>query len=132
MTHGRQVVVVQFPVNSGGDGYEQFLQHLEPHLEYDRPSVVLDFSGVQSLDSSGVELLLRCMEDAMKRNGDVKLACVSAPLASILEITRTDRLFEIFETCSSAVESFHQFSPNAFEPLVQPKPEPSSRNDRSS
>jgi anti-sigma B factor antagonist len=113
MTHGRQVLVKQFPEGSERKQFEQFLRELEPCLESDRPSLVLDFSGVRYLDSSGIEALLLCMEEVMKRNGDLKLACVSPPLASILEITRADRLFEIFETCSDAIESFHQFSARA-------------------
>jgi len=66
------------------------------------------------LDSAGIEMLLRCMEEAMKRNGDVKLAAVSPQVTVILELTRVDRLFEIFENPSDAVESFHRFPVQAF------------------
>jgi hypothetical protein len=54
------------------------------------------------------------MEEAMKRNGDVKLAAVSPQAAIILQLTRVDRLFEIFENPSDAVESFHRFPVQAF------------------
>jgi anti-sigma B factor antagonist len=128
MTHGRQVWVKRFPEKSEGTQYEEFLRELDSCLESDRPSLVLDFSGVSDLDSSGIETLLLCMEEVMKRNGDLKLACVSGPLASILEITRADRLFEIFETCSDAVESFHQFSARALDPSVQRRAEASAQN----
>jgi anti-sigma B factor antagonist len=128
MTHGRQVWVKRFPERSEGTQYEEFLRELDTCLESDRPSLVLDFSGVSYLDSSGIETLLVCMEEVMKRNGDLKLACVSDPLASILEITRADRLFEIFENCSDAVESFHQFSARAFDPLIQRRAQPSVQN----
>ena len=46
-------------------------------LDTDRPSLVLGLSDVRQLDSAGIELLLRCVEEAMKRNGDVKLAAPS-------------------------------------------------------
>ena len=59
---------------------------------------------------------LRCMEEAMKRNGDLKLAALSPQLAVILEMTRVDRLFEIFDNCNDAVESFHRFSPSPCNP----------------
>ena len=45
--------------------------------------------------------------------GDVKLAALSEQAAAILELTRTERLFEIFETSSDAVRSFTYFLPNA-------------------
>jgi hypothetical protein len=54
-------------------------------------------------------MLLHCLEMIMKRDGDLKLAAVAAQAAVILELTRIDRLFEIYRTASDAVESFHSF-----------------------
>jgi hypothetical protein len=53
------------------------------------------------------------MTQAMKRDGDLKLASLSAQAAAVLELTRTDRLFEIYENSSDAVRSFTYFLPNA-------------------
>ena len=50
----------------------------------------------------------------MKGNGDLKLASVSPQVAVILELTRVDRLFEIFERPCDAVESFHRFAVQTF------------------
>jgi len=93
---------------------QELLRELAPLLEEDLPRLVFDFSDVRQLDSAGIEMLLRCMEEAMKRNGDVKLAAISPQVAVILELTRVDRLFEIFENPSDAVESFHRFPVQAF------------------
>ena len=54
-------------------------------------------------------MLLHCMEQAMKRDGDLKLAAVSPQAAVILELMRVDRLFETFETAAEAVQSFGLF-----------------------
>ncbi|HUB02547.1 MAG TPA: STAS domain-containing protein [Terriglobales bacterium] len=118
MTTGRAVVVKQFPNSVEDTEYATFFRELRSYLEGDRPYLVFDFTGVKNLDSVGVEFLLMCMEEAMKRNGDVKLASVSPQLGAILEMTRVDRLFEIFENCSDAAESFHHFSPNAVERMA--------------
>jgi anti-anti-sigma regulatory factor len=80
-----------------------------PLFDKDRPSVVLDLSDVRHLDSAGIELLLRCVEEAMKRNGDVKLAAPSPNVAVLLKLTRVDRLFEIFDRCVDAADSFDSF-----------------------
>ncbi len=109
MTTGKPIVVKQLPEILDVTHSEAFLRELAPHFERDHPRLVFDFSAVRHLDSAGVDLLLRSMEEAMKRNGDVKLAAVSPHLAVILEMTRVDRLFEIFETCTDAVESYHRF-----------------------
>ena len=118
MTTGKPVVVKLLPETVSAQQSQAFYREVEPVLEADRPRLVFDFSAVRHFDSAGVELLLRCMEEAMKRNGDVKLAGISPQLAVILEMTRVDRLFEIFENSYDAVESFHRFSPATMQSLT--------------
>ena len=114
MTTNSAVVVMQLPESVSLNHIEELSQEVEPLLKGDRPCLVFDFSEVRQLDSAGIELLLCCMEEAMKKNGDVKLAAISAQIAVILELTRVNRLFEIFERPSDAVESFHRFPLHAF------------------
>ncbi len=109
MTTAKAVIVKQLPEHLGAQQSHAFFRELAPLLASDRPRLVFDFTAVRHLDSAGVELLLQCMEEAMKRNGDLKLAAVSPQLAVILEMTRVDRLFEIFPSSTEAVESFHRF-----------------------
>jgi anti-sigma B factor antagonist len=112
MTNSKSVLVKQFP-DCMDEQFADSFRELQSHMEGDRPYIVFDFAGMRTLDSAGIEFLLMCMEESMKRNGDVKLASVSPELAAILKMTRVDRLFEIFENCNDAVESFHRFSPDA-------------------
>lgn len=120
MTNSRPVVVKQLPDRVSVNETQQLFRELAPLFEGDRPCLVFDFSEVRQLDSAGIEMLLRCMEEAMKRNGDVKLAAVSPQVTVILELTRVDRLFEIFENPSDAVESFHRFPVQAFRQTTVP------------
>ena len=120
MTNSRPVVVKQLPDRVSVNETQQLFRELAPLFEGDRPCLVFDFSEVRQLDSAGIEMLLRCMEEAMKRNGDVKLAAVSPQVTVILELTRVDRLFEIFENPSEAVESFHRFPVQAFRQTTVP------------
>ena len=66
-------------------------------------------------------MLLHCVQEAMKRDGDLKLAAVSPAAATILELMRVDRLFETFETTDEAVQSFHAFTMPAI-PQAEPLP----------
>jgi anti-sigma B factor antagonist len=86
---------------------QKFLKEMEPLLESDHPRVVLDCSLVENMDSAGIEILLHCMGEAMKRDGDMKLAAVSPAAAAILELMRVDRLFEVFASTDEAARSFH-------------------------
>jgi anti-anti-sigma factor len=107
------VIVMQLPEALNHAGAEAFLGELQPLLEMDRARIVLDCSQVQHLDSAGVDMLLRCLEEAMKRDGDLKLAAVSPASAVILELMRVDRLFELFETADEAARSFQVFGSQA-------------------
>jgi anti-sigma B factor antagonist len=104
------VIVMQAPERLDHPGAETFLSQVKPLLEGGRPRLVLDCSGIQHIDSAGVEMLLCCMEEAMKRDGDVKLAAVAPSSAVILELMKVDRLFEVFDTPEEAVRSFHVLS----------------------
>jgi anti-sigma B factor antagonist len=81
---------------------------------------VLDCSRVRELDSAGIQVLLHCLEEAMKRNGDVKLAAIPPAAAEILELTKVDSLFEAFDSIRDAVNSFHQFPACALEQVLEP------------
>jgi len=123
MKQNRPVIVLQLPERLNLEQARTFFQDLSPFLDADRPRLVFDLSEVRQLDSAGVDMLLRCMEATMKRDGDLKLAAVPARIAVILELTRVDRLFEIFESASDAADSFTSFSVNAatYAPYLAPK-----------
>ena len=101
------VVVIQVPEMLNVREVHSFMQELGPLLESNRPRIVLDCSQVRSMESAGVEMLLRCLEEVLKRDGDLKLAALSAEAEVILELMRVARVFEAFQTCEDAVRSFH-------------------------
>jgi anti-sigma B factor antagonist len=103
------VIIMELPEQLKYAEVQTFLGDLRPLLETDRPRIVLDCSKVQRIDSAGVEMLIQCLEEAMKRDGDLKLAAVSPASAVILEMMRVDRLFEVFETSEEAARSFQAF-----------------------
>jgi anti-anti-sigma factor len=83
-----------------------FFKELESRMNIERPCIVLDCSKVREMDRFSIHMLFCCLQEAMKRDGDVKLAAVSALARQTLEITRVDRLFEIYDTETEAVNSF--------------------------
>jgi anti-sigma B factor antagonist len=101
------VIVMELPEKLNYEEGHALLAELKPLLDVDRPRIVLDCSRVQHIDSAGIEVLLACMDQAMKRDGDLKLAAVSPASAVIMELMRVDRLFEVFATSDEAARSFH-------------------------
>jgi anti-sigma B factor antagonist len=122
METSRPVVVKRVPTRVNLREARQFFRDVQPFLTTDRPQLVFDLSHVEQMDAAGVEMLLQCMAQAMRRDGDLKLAAVSAQASTILELTRTDRLFEIYESSSDAVRSFTTFVPTAMkqQPVLDP------------
>ena len=113
METSRPVVVKRVPERLDLKQARKFIREVQPFLRSDRPQIVFDLSPVKQIDAAGVDMLLHCMGEAMKRDGDVKLASLSPQASVILEMTRTDRLFEIYENSTDAARSYSGFLPNA-------------------
>jgi anti-sigma B factor antagonist len=69
---------------------------------------VLDCSMLRVLDGSAIHFLLCCLEEAMKRNGDVRLAALRPDAQRALQAAEVDSLFQAFDQISEAVDSFHR------------------------
>ena len=100
------VTVTQLPETIDTKRGRLFFKELESRINIDRPCMVLDCSQVREMDRFAIHMLLCCLEEAMKRDGDVKLAAISSSARQTLEMTRVDRLFEIYDTEAEAVNSF--------------------------
>ena len=122
METSRPVVVKRMPSRVNQREARSFFRDVQPFLRSDRPQLVFDMSQVEQLDSAGIEMLLECMAECMKRDGDLKLSSLSPQAATVLELTRTDRLFEIYDTSTDAARSFSSFLPNAMRQHHVPRP----------
>jgi anti-anti-sigma factor len=114
------VTVKQLPGTLSLKQGRQFFDELESCMNVDRPCIVLDCSKIFQMDRSAIHLLLCCLEEAMKRNGDVKLTAVSAEAIAILKLSGVDRLFEVFDTNADAINSFHRIPEDAGLRLSEP------------
>ncbi len=118
MEINRPVVVKRIPERLNLKQARAFYREMQPILNSDRPQIVFDGSQVRQIDAAGVEMLLQCLAQVIRHDGDLKLAAPSPQMTVILEMTRTDRLFEVYETSSDAVLSFSRFLPSALRKAV--------------
>lgn len=102
-----------------------FLHEIGSGMNRSRPRLVLDCSAVRECDTAIIHLLLHCLEEAMKRNGDVKLAAVPAPVAEVMADCGVSQLFETFGTTEEAVSSFYRLPPMAAPALGERAPKTS-------
>lgn len=109
MTIHKPVVAVQLlPEKLNMKQGRIFLREIQKCMNIDRPRIVLDCSNVRQLNKSVVHLLLCCLEEALKRNGDVKLAALPPVTGSVVDLTGVSRLFDIYDSTDEAVKSFDQ------------------------
>jgi anti-anti-sigma factor len=113
----RAVSVHQLPEQVTADTERSFLRDLRQYTEPERPRFVLDCSMVRNMDYAMINLLLSCLEEVMKCNGDIRLASLRPAAKSVLEIAGVDRLFEMYSTAQEAVRSFEQ-RPISLAPLA--------------
>jgi anti-sigma B factor antagonist len=104
----RAVTVRKLPPKMDEKGAQVFLRELEECLNGRRPAVVLDCSKVRGLGRDQLRLMLCCLEEAMKRNGDVRLAAVSRETRAVLDDSGVGRLFKSYETSADATASFQR------------------------
>lgn len=106
----RPVRVMRLPEQFSKEEVRAFIREVDGCMDVSRPRLVLDCSHVRRPGKSVVHLLLHCLEEAIKRNGDVKLAGMPLTGDAGSGFAGISRLFEVFDIAADAVHSFHQLS----------------------
>ena len=75
-------------------------------LEQGRSNFLVDLSRVGFLDSSGLGALVRAMTTSQNEGGQTKLLGVGPQVRKLLEMTRLDSVFELYDDLETAVTSF--------------------------
>jgi len=117
----RPVNIHQIPSEISSALKTELLRRIEMSVESGHPRIVLDCSQMESLGASEIHFLLCCLEEAMKHNGDVKLAGLQPLAQATMRTSGVGRLFEIYATADDAVASYQPRSiaaaPQAYEAL---------------
>ena len=69
-----------------------------------RTRLVLDFSGVEFIDSTGLSVLLNALRRLTRSQGTLSLVCTNPTVLRLFEITRLDSTFDIVSTRDEALE----------------------------
>lgn len=81
-------------------------QQMDHALLTKSSALVVDLSGVDFMDSSGLAVLVQSMKKCRERSGDLRLSNPQRSVRMILELTRLDKAIEIFPSEADAVASF--------------------------
>jgi anti-sigma B factor antagonist len=89
-----------------GDAEAAFKKTVSRLLEDGKVQLVVDCSGLRQVDSSGLGALVRALTTSQHEGGGTKLLGVPASLRKLLELTKLDSVFEMFERRDEAISSF--------------------------
>jgi anti-sigma B factor antagonist len=89
-----------------GAGDTQLREVITDALNGGRSNILLDLSGVTTIDSSGIGELVGSYTTATNRGGKLKLLHLPAKLNELLHITQLITVFEVYDNEQDAIKSF--------------------------
>ena len=88
------------------DQREQIKHELAELVNKGETKFVVDLAKVGFVSSLVIATIVFFAKEARKHDGEVKLSGLSNDAYSIFQLTQLDKIFELYETESDAVESF--------------------------
>ena len=82
----------------------RFRQRLLGVITGGAQNVVIDLSGVDFIDSTGLGVLMGAAKRVRIGGGDIRLVVMGSRLADLIELTRLDRVLDVFGSISAATE----------------------------
>ncbi len=87
-----------------GESARQFSSYLEDLLASDVPAVLVDMSGIDNVDSTGLGELVGYLQRFEREGRRLALYRPHRRILSLLRLTRLDEIFSIFENRDEAIE----------------------------
>lgn len=75
-------------------------------LQDNRNQIVLDLENVDYMSSAGLRAMVKAYQTAKKSGGDLRLACVPAPVEVILRTVGMMQMLQMYPTDQEAMASF--------------------------
>jgi len=106
VTKENGIVIVAVEGEVDVDTSPRLRELFDEFLAEGEQSYVIDMAGVEFIDSSGLAAFVRLFKRVRIGEGDVRLCGLRPEVFKIFELTRLNRVFDIFETRAEAVGSF--------------------------
>lgn len=90
----------------GGPDHDKFKGEIATVLENGFGNVVLDFSGVPWINSTGLGIIISGFHSIKAAEGVMKVCSVKERVLSIFYISQLENIFEVFEGRDEALASF--------------------------
>jgi anti-anti-sigma factor len=74
--------------------------------ESGRSRLVVDLSGTDFMDSSGLGALVASLKRARQAGGDLRLCCAGEQVQMVLQLTNLNRVLRVFDSVEDAADGF--------------------------
>ena len=101
---GVSILILSGQLAAGGD--QQFREAIDTLIDAGRTQILLDFTDVPFMDSSGIGELVAGYRTIDRLGGSLKILKPSKKIQDSLQLTRLLPIFEIFEKEDEALASF--------------------------
>ncbi|MBV9618568.1 MAG: STAS domain-containing protein [Verrucomicrobia bacterium] len=81
------------------------------------PALIVELSGVDFIDSTGIAVLIEYLRDSAAFGGQFCVAGLTGTLSNSFDIVGLDKAIPIFDTVEEAVDALRDGYPNVPEPL---------------
>ena len=88
------------------EGDLTFRDHVDRLVAAGRVNIILDFKEVTRIDSAGIGMLVSKYLTARRNGGTIKLLNLTRHSDHLIDITRLDSVFEIYQDEQAALASF--------------------------
>jgi anti-sigma B factor antagonist len=102
---GVEIISLQGKITIGS-GDSQLREVITNALNGGKNNILLDMSGVTTIDSSGIGELVGSYTTVTNRGGKLKLLHLPAKLNELLHVTQLITVFEVYENEPDALKSF--------------------------
>ncbi len=103
---GNVIILDVYGAISMGESKEKFVNKMDSLLQQQEVNVLLNLSGINYVDSTGIGELVGYMSKFTQSNRHLKILRPHDRVRKLLNITKLDTIFEIFEDEELALKSF--------------------------
>ena len=103
--NGVEIIKLEGKITIGA-GDSQLREVIGNALTAGKTSLLLDMSGVTTIDSSGIGELVGSYTTVTNRGGKLKLLHLPAKLNELLHVTQLITVFEVYDNEAEALSSF--------------------------
>lgn len=90
------------------------LEHqIKQHIQDGSRKIILDLTGLTYIDSAGMGMVAACAGISFKAGGKLVVVSPAGKVTQMLELTRLDRVIDIFPDIQAAEASFSKPNPTA-------------------